>query len=182
MNQLFEWIEALSLIEQIFFGMGASSTFLLLLYLSFHWLVDVEVDAEPDLDFAFLGVRTILAFGMICGWGALTALRGGYSPLAAVSLGVLAGLAAAMAVWWMIRSLLKLQSNGTLNLDLAYGKPASVYLQIPSNEQGFGKINVILQGAQRELNAVTEGAEIPTGAEVVITGVRPGGIVVVEAR
>ncbi|MBR6741231.1 MAG: hypothetical protein IKL93_00645, partial [Clostridia bacterium] len=64
-----------------------------------------------------------------------------------------------------------LKSDGTADNRNALGSAGKVYLTIPPARSGEGKINVMLQGAYVERNAVTDESEsIPTGSEIIVVG------------
>lgn len=88
-----------------------------------------------------------------------------------VAVSVVAGLAAYFVVWGLIRLMLKLQEDGTLDYASAVGKEATVYVGIPANRGGRGKITLVLQGRYTELDAVTDEEErIPVDTAVEIVG------------
>ena len=61
------------------------------------------------------------------------------------------------------------------------GKTGEVYLTIPSNRAGVGKITAVVQSALRELDAVTDADEpIKTGTQIKIVSVLNQNTVVVK--
>jgi hypothetical protein len=70
-----------------------------------------------------------------------------------------------------MRSLTKLDSDGTLRIERSVGKPATVYLAVPAKKSGAGKIHIKLQNQLVELQAMTPHDRLPTGANVVVTNV-----------
>lgn len=135
-------------------------------------------DAEGDYDHAeagmdsddgsvgLLSVRTIasfLAFFGLTGWyGVEENWPAGIAAFAALA----AGASMMFVVAWLMAQLYRLNSDGNLNLDNAVGKSATVYLKIPGERSGQGKITVSVQGRSMQFSALTSGPEIPTGAEV----------------
>lgn len=88
-----------------------------------------------------------------------------------------AGLLTAWATGMIVFSLQKLQSEGREVLTDAIGQRATVYLTVP--EQGAGVVTVVLQGAQRQYDAISaSGTRFPTGSIVRVTGVTAGKLVV----
>ena len=84
---------------------------------------------------------------------------------------------------WIFFMLLKLQSSGTMKIDNALGKEAEVYLTIPAKKNGTGKVQIIIQGSYRTLDAVTEDIEdIKTGSFVEIVEVVNDTLVVRRKR
>ena len=64
----------------------------------------------------------------------------------------------------------KLNHSGTLVLGNAIGSLGEVYLTIPPNKGGHGKVHVKIQGALRELDALTnDDTAIPTGSIIEVT-------------
>ena len=61
---------------------------------------------------------------------------------------------------------MKLATDKTFRLEEAVGQVADTYLRIPAAKQGVGKILVSVRGSVHELEAMTEGDEIPTGSKV----------------
>jgi membrane-bound ClpP family serine protease len=59
-------------------------------------------------------------------------------------------------------------------------KTASVYLTIPASKSGKGKIQISVRGSMHELDAMTEGDKIETGAPVKVVRVEGSTLVFVE--
>ena len=72
----------------------------------------------------------------------------------------------------LMKLVMKLRSDGNLDNRNAIGTAGKVYLTIPAERRGEGKVQIMLQGSFVERNAVTDDAEaIPTGSEIVVVGV-----------
>lgn len=69
-------------------------------------------------------------------------------------------------VAWLFSLQSKLHQDGTLNSAQAVGLTATVYLVVPGQGAGKGKITVNVQGRSHEFTATTQGDTIPTGQEV----------------
>ena len=59
----------------------------------------------------------------------------------------------------------------TFKITDTIGKTADVYLVIPAERKGKGKIQVSVGGAYHEIDAMTEGERIPTGAKARIESI-----------
>jgi hypothetical protein len=92
-----------------------------------------------------------------------------------------AGIAALYGVYWIMRGMYQLRSEGNVRLVRAVGLPANVYLRIPARNSGLGKIQINLQNRTMEYQAATAGEEIPTGASVTVVGVIDANTVAVQA-
>ena len=105
------------------------------------------------------------------------------SPLVYVGVALIAaGLAAYVVVWLVIRLILRLQEDGTVNYGSAVGKEATVYVSVPPNREGRGKITLVLQGRYTEADAVTDEKErIPVDAQVTVCSSQ-GDVFVVKRK
>jgi hypothetical protein len=121
--------------------------------------------------FGVLSFRTItaaLAFFGLCGLAAESAEASSTN----VMLIALAGGGGAMtAVYWMMRSLGQLDAEGTVRIQRAVGRRGSVYLSIPGEDAGSGKVQIDLQNRTMEYLAVTCGPQLPTGTKIVVVSV-----------
>ncbi len=142
-----------------------------------------EVDDALDSGFRLLSLRSIIAFLTIFGWVGLITERNGlgtaWSLLISFASGLVAMFVVAGAIHWMVH----LQSDGTRNIRNALGKSGTVYLYIPASRGGPGKVNLMLEDAFVELNAVTdEDKTIPSGKEVVVVGLSGQNTLVVKSK
>ena len=118
-----------------------------------------------------LTVRGVVAFFTLFGWSGLWLSQLGLHPLLAAFLAIQIGVIGMVGVALILRSALRLQYDGTLDLRNAVGRAGTVYLTVPARRGGCGKVNVLVQEQLREFEAVTEEAEpIPTGEKVLVTG------------
>jgi membrane protein implicated in regulation of membrane protease activity len=84
-------------------------------------------------------------------------------------------------VYWVIRNRNKLSAEGTPRIERAVGKHGTVYVTIPAEETGAGKIQLNLQNQTVEYLALTSGRQLVPGAKVVVTDVVDSNTVQVEA-
>jgi hypothetical protein len=92
-------------------------------------------------------------------------------PGATLVIALAAGGSMMYAVGWLLRVLYSLRADGTVRVERSVGLPGTVYLTVPAQKAGEGKVNVKIQDRIMELVAVTSGEEIPTGAAVVVVAV-----------
>jgi hypothetical protein len=109
-----------------------------------------------------------LAFFGVTGYGLL---RAGWGAGSAVALALVAGAAAVVVVAVLLRLLLRLESDGAVQIENALWQPATVYVPIPGAKAGAGKVTVSLQGRLVEYQAVTSEPALPTGAAVTVVDV-----------
>lgn len=142
--------------------------------------VDTSMEHDTGIDFQFLTVKNLVAFFTIFGWTGIACLKGGMGTGLTVLISALAG-SAMMAIMASLAYFMgKLTDEGTLDLNNAKGKTASVYLRIPGKRGGMGKVQVKVQGLQT-LDAVTDNEEeIKTGAIVEVIDIISDGILLVK--
>ena len=85
------------------------------------------------------------------------------------------------AVYAMLRGMRSLRAEGTVRIHRAVGQQATVYLRIPAQQKGAGKIQINLQNRTMEYLATTPGDAIPSGATVVVTKILGSDTVEVQA-
>jgi membrane protein implicated in regulation of membrane protease activity len=115
-----------------------------------------------------LSVRSLsagIAFFGIGGAGAATA---GWPSILALGVALVSGLFATVVVAYLMRAMRRLEADGSERIENALGQTATVYLRIPGNRAGAGKILVPVQGRTVEYQAVTPGDELPSGSVVVV--------------
>lgn len=182
---LFTWWESLGGAEQWFWAIALISNALFAVYLVAQFAgghnghVETDVD-DVDPGFAILSLRSLLAFGMFMGYTGVVTLRLGVGWFAALLAGIAAGILAAWLAWRLLRIILRLQSSGTLDLENTIGQTGEVYLPIPARMSGAGKVMVEVQGALRELDALSEEDSIPTGVSVLVVGITDDGNLIVQ--
>ena len=186
-----DWFKELSSPQQIFWGISLIFSVLFLIQFvvslfGFDFDSDIEADAADvdagglEVDFSLFSVRSIIAFFTFFGWTGVL-LLGTNKPIGTtVLLASLSGLGAMLIVAYMMYLFTKLGQSGNIDLDAALFKTATVYLPIPPNRSGIGKVNVLVGNSIRELRAVTEGEGIPNGKKVRVIEVMKENILLVE--
>jgi hypothetical protein len=101
---------------------------------------------------------------------------------ASLGVGLLSGFAALYLVGTLMKFLKSFKADGTLRIDRAVGQIGTVYLRIPGNHAGPGKVTLNLQNRHIEVDAYTSATELPTGSPVVVTAVLKSGSVEVIAK
>ena len=69
------------------------------------------------------------------------------------------GLLFASSIFYLMRFLNSLKHSGTLDYANAVGEVGTVYLPIPAGMDGTGRIQVIVQGRLKEIQALTRHSE-----------------------
>ncbi|MFM8978923.1 MAG: hypothetical protein ACKOSS_00435 [Planctomycetia bacterium] len=135
-----------------------------------HGHVGDAGSGDPGADASwFFGVLSFKALVAFAGFFGLSGLAL-YEPLTAagtrLAIAGAAGTGGMLLVAFLLRSLRRLGSSGTLDVRNAVGSVGSVYLRIPAYGRGAGKVTLEVQGRSVELPAITDGDEIATGQRV----------------
>ena len=128
-------------------------------------------DADTATGVRVISVRTLVAGITFFGLGGLGAQSTGAGPFVVWAVALLAGAAAMYSVYWMFATLYSLRSDGTVRIANALGRHGSVYLRIPANESGMGKVQINMQSRTVEYLATTAGEALPTGAGIVVVDI-----------
>lgn len=131
--------------------------------------------------FGVLSFRTIVAAVTFFGIAGMAAKTGGLPVPAQLVAAVLCGLGAMYGLYYLMRSIYGLAQTGNLKLTNTIGHTATVYLTIPANSAGQGKVQMKVQDRLEEFPAITLGHEkLGTGAKVVVVNVVSGNTLEVE--
>lgn len=163
------WSEV-GIFEQVFWVITIPATvvFLILLALTiFGSDADVDVDTDVDGDisngdsipFQFLSLKNIVAFFAVFGWSGIGFINAGLASWLVILIAFICGLLMMLLMASLFYFMSKLAESGTLNMKNAVGKLGEVYLVIPGNRAGIGKVQLNVQGSLRTLDAITDDAE-----------------------
>ncbi len=189
LSTLNDWWEAMAAAHQVFWFIAI--IFSVLFFIQFVLsLVGPDTDTDlpdagdsPNFDtgFSALSVRSIIAFFTFFGWTGVLAMNNQLTAIIAVLLAVVAGLAAMFIVAYLMVKFAQLEQSGTLNLYNALDQSGEVYLTIPANGEGRGKIHLNVDGRIRELDAITDGDILATGTPVKVIEILEDNLLKVQA-
>jgi hypothetical protein len=138
-----------------------------------HQAGDHEAEHETQASW-FVGVltfRTVVAALVFFGLAGLAAADADLDPGATLAVALAAGAAALFGVAWMMQALYRLRADGTVRIERSVGRTGTVYLPIPANKAGVGKVLLNVQNRTVEYQAVTPHQALPTGTPVVVLAV-----------
>jgi len=183
-----QWWDALSSPHQVFWFIAI--VFSVLFFIQFilaliglesqHMEVNGHTDVSLEHEFSALSLRSIIAFFTFFGWTGVIVLNKGLSIWVAVTLSSLAGLAAMFIVAYLMYKFSQLEQSGTLNLYHALDQEGEVYIPIPGERKGHGKIQLKVDGRVRELDAITDGASLKTGELIKVVEILEDNVMKVE--
>jgi membrane protein implicated in regulation of membrane protease activity len=130
--------------------------------------VDLNMDGTPDAtiddpagEVRVISLQSLSAFAIGAGWMGLAALR-----LAGLSFGgaTVVALASGFGTAWLLIALLRrlfgLQSSGNVAIQQAVGLTGEIDVAVPPAGTGAGRVRVVVQGRQRDFQAIQRGPEL----------------------
>ena len=130
--------------------------------------------------FSVLTFKSLVAALAFFGLGGHAALSAGISPFISVQCALAAAILAMLCVAWLMRVLYRLDAQGNVRIEHCIGETGTVYLGIPANQSGAGKVTVSVQNRSMEYAAMTENEAIATGARVEVVGVKDSETLLVK--
>ena len=130
--------------------------------------------------FGVLTFRSIVAAVTFFGLGGRIADGFGLTGVLTFWFALAIGLVAMVMIGWIMQTLYNLRSEGNIQIQNCMGANGSVYLTVPGNGEGVGKVTVSVQERSVEFAAVTSGEPLATGSRVVVTGIRDPNTLEVE--
>lgn len=131
---------------------------------------DGSFDADPSMN--LLTFRNLVNFCMGFGWTAVLMHEKIQSNALLIIVSVIVGVLLVTAVMWIFKWLSGMQQTGNIDVHKsAVGCEGKVYLTIPGERKGEGKVQITINNAVREYDAVTDGETIPTGKAIKVTEV-----------
>ena len=166
-----EWFENLSVGEHVYLWLGVAATVFLIVQIimmcfsTFGGDIDLDGDGDIDVDtdsgVSIFTVKSITAFFAVGCWAGLLTCSLVPENVKWVSVfpAFLSGGAAWAVVVLLLRAMMKLQCNGAIQTEKLIGCRATVYVSVPPQRSGRGKITLTAQGRYLELDAMTDEPE-----------------------
>lgn len=131
---------------------------------------DGSFDADPSMN--LLTFRNLVNFCLGFGWTAVLMHEKIQSNALLIIISVIVGVLLVTAVMWIFKWLSGMQQTGNIDVHKsAVGCEGKVYLTIPGERKGEGKVQITINNAVREYDAVTDGETIKTGTAIKVTEV-----------
>ena len=191
------WWADLSPVMKLLWGVTLTATLIFVIQTVMTFLgadadsTDFDMDVDTSMDGSDLSnidsganlytFRNFVNFFLGFGWTAIILQPSVKSTAVLVIIAVLVGIALVALVMYMFKWLYSMQQSGNINVyKAAVGCQGKCYLRIPGERAGEGKVQITIQGAVREYNAVTDGDEIKTGTSVKVVEAIDGNTLLVE--
>ncbi|MFM9948366.1 MAG: serine protease [Saprospiraceae bacterium] len=143
---------------------------------------DFHGDANHDGNgpFQLFSFRNLINFLLGFSWTGITFYDTISSKVVLMVIAVMAGVGMVALFAYLISLLHGLAEDNSFNIADTVGLTAQVYLFIPATKSGKGIIQVSVKGSVHELDALTAGDRIETGAMVRVTAVVDNNLLMVE--
>ncbi|HLV43216.1 MAG TPA: hypothetical protein VKY37_13125 [Brumimicrobium sp.] len=141
---------------------------------------DFQAD-DGGVGFQFFTFKNLVAFFTIFGWTGVVLIGSGLSTGLVLTFSVIAGLLMMVATSSLFYFMNRLAEDGTLKIRNAVGAIGEVYLPIGANRSKTGKVQIIVQGSLRELDALTdEDITLATGTVVKVIDIVSAELLLVK--
>ena len=191
------WWAELSPVMKLLWGVTLTASLIFIIQTVMTFLgadadgTDFDMDVDTSMDGADLSnieggsnlytFRNLVNFFLGFGWSAILLQSSVKSTALLVILSVLVGVGLVVAVMYLFKWLSSMQQSGNINVyKSAVGCQGKCYLVIPGERAGEGKVQITIQGAVREYNAVTDGDTIKTGTPIKVVEAIDANTLLVE--
>ncbi len=191
------WWAELSPVMKLLWGVTLTATLIFIIQTVMTFLgadadgTDFDMDVDTSMDGADLSnieggsnlytFRNLVNFFLGFGWSAILLQSSVKSTALLIFLSVLVGVGLVVAVMYLFKWLSTMQQSGNINVyKSAVGCQGKCYLVIPGERAGEGKVQITIQGAVREYNAVTDGDTIKTGTPIKVVEAIDANTLLVE--
>ncbi len=192
------WWVSLSLAMKILWGvtLAASLIFIIQSILTFIGAdagdggIDTDFDTGFDSEAADAAVeggtnlytfRNFVNFCLGFGWSAILLQSKISSVPLLIIISAVIGVALVAVVMYLFKWLSSMQQSGNINVyKAAVGCNGTVYLTVPGERAGEGKVQISINNSVREYNAITDGDTLKTGTPIRIVEVIGADTLLVE--
>lgn len=145
----------------------------------------IEADFDGDLGgtdapFQLFSLRNLINFLLGFSWTGISFYTTILHKPLLIILSLVVGILFVYLFFVIIRQVQKLAEDNSFNISNTLNKTAEVYLTIPENKKGKGKIMISVNGAFHELEAMTENDKIQSGSVVKVVKIENNNILIVE--
>lgn len=145
----------------------------------------IQADFDGDLNssdapFQLFSLRNLINFLLGFSWSGISFFTTITNRALLIVLSLFIGVLFVYLFFQIIKQVQKLAEDNSFKLANTLNKTAEVYLTIPENKMGKGKIMISVNGAFHELEAMTEKDKIQSGAVVKVVKIENNNILIVE--
>ena len=189
-----EWWTSLDLFMKILWCIAIASSLIFIIETVLTFIgADVEMDMDTDFDIADGGFegdpsmnlytfRNLVNFLLGMSWTAILLNEQIASKALLMLIAFAVGAALVFVVMMMFKGLSKMQQSGNINVfESAIGCSGKVYLTVPGERKGMGKVQININNSVREYDALTDSEDdLKTGTSIKVTEVIDASTLLVE--
>ena len=144
---------------------------------------ETDMDSDggdgDDMPFEIFTLRNLINFLLGFSWTGISFYDSIESKNILIVVAVLVGLLFVAIFFFIIKQVLKLSEDNSFKIENTINKTAEVYLTIPEAKSGKGKVQISVNGAFHELDAMTLSNEkIPSSAAVKVVAIEDNLLIV----
>lgn len=188
-----EWWTSLDLFMKILWSIAIATSLIFILETVLTF-IGIDHDGSFDMDTSADGsfesepsmnlytFRNLVNFLLGMSWTAILLKEQIASTALLMLIAVVVGILLVAAVMYMFKWLSKMQQSGNIDVyKSAVGCIGKVYLSIPAQRKGAGKVQITINEAVREYDALTDSeSELKTGASIKVVEVLDPSTLLVE--
>lgn len=142
---------------------------------------DFSGDFEGGSDtFQLFSLRNLINFLLGFSWTGISFYNSIQNATLLLLLSVVVGGLFVYLFFLIIKQVQKLAEDNSFRYEKTIGKTGEVYLTIPGQLAGKGKISLSIKGSAHELEAITAGESLPTGSLARVVKIESDNLLVVE--
>ena len=189
-----EWWTSLDLFMKIHWCIAIASSLIFIIETVLTFIgADVEMDMDTDFDVPDGGFegdpsmnlytfRNLVNFLLGMSWTAILLQEQIASKALLMIIAFVVGALLVFAVMMMFKGLSKMQQSGNIDVyKSAIGCNGKVYLTVPAERKGTGKVQININNSVREYDALTDSEDdLKTGTSIKVTEVLDTNTLLVE--
>lgn len=145
--------------------------------------VDSDTPSHPSTGMGLLTFRNFVNFFLGFGWTAILLGPEVKSTALLLFVSVMVGVGLVAIVMLLFKWVSSMQESGNIDVfKSAVDCQGKVYLTIPGNREGFGKVQITINNAVREYEALTDGDTLKTGTAIRVVEVIDSNTLLVEEQ
>ena len=189
-----EWWTSLDLFMKILWCIAIASSLIFIIETVLTFIgADVDMDMDADFDMPDTGFegdpsmnlytfRNLVNFLLGMSWTAILLNEQIASKALLMVIAFAVGALLVFAVMMMFKGLSKMQQSGNIDVyKSAVGCSGKVYLTVPGERKGSGKVQININNSIREYDALTDSEDdLKTGTSIKVTEVLDASTLLVE--
>ncbi|BDD00831.1 NfeD family protein [Persicobacter psychrovividus] len=183
-----ETFEMLPVVLKSFWYVAIPSSLIFLIQFGMSFIgggddFDLEVEAEAEVDsddISLVSFKSLLHFILGFSWTGISFYHTINSLALLISLCVVVGMIFVYSLYYLIKQMHKLAEDNSFRIEHTLFQHAEVYLPIPAQKNGVGKVLVTVKGSCREMDAISVTDQIAAGTQVKVVAIEDDSLLIVQ--